>query len=312
MIDKLLKEEKNKVGRPKLADSVAIKKAKISILICLLICIFLVFSFICILKGVSPLDYGYNLTLGKLTGNIKMNDGLIVDGYYNSSYDYIMDIKIKDSISKYSGNYKYTLYYLKNNKWIKSNTEEINRETENIKIKIKSKKNENVTWKIKFQIVNSAYIEKSYAPFGWKYVDSKDDSEKYIYKVFTVRGYYSPVNLNEIKEFEKDKGKIGIYTTKKDPRVLNLVLLDGKYNVKVKYTDISGKEVILANDKDIEKEISYKIPNLERSTKVTVIVGFNNSSIKNKVLSNWKISNNKNNYYATASYIIKPEKSYSY
>lgn len=311
MIDKLLKEDKNPVGRPKLADSIAIKKAKISVLVCLLLCLILIFNLVCIIIKEEPINYAYNLTIGKLTGNIKDSKGLKVKEYYNSSNDYIMDINITDSIDKYSGSYKYTLYYLKNNKWVKDDTKEFLRNTKNISIKIKSKKNENVTWKIKFQIVNSSNIEKSYAPFSWKYVDSKENNEKYIYKVFTVKGYYSPISLSEIKESNKNKDKIRIYTTKENPRILNLNLPDGSFNVKVKYTDMSGKEVILADEKNIENNAVYKIPSLERSTKVTFDIYDNNSSIKDKVLSNWKIiKDKKNKKYATTSYIVKPEKSY--
>lgn len=317
MIERLLKEEeKAKVGRPKLADSDAVRKAKIMLFLSLLLCFILTFVLVCNIKGESPINYGYNLTIGKLTGNVNNKDGLKVKEYYNSSKDYVMDIKVPDSVDKYSGSYKYTTYYLKNNKWIKNETKEFERGKRKIKVKIASKKNENVTWKIKFQIINGSKIEKSYAPFSWKYVDAKENIDKYIYKIFTVKGYYSPVNLTEIKEFKKDKSKIGVFTTKGEPRILRLNLPEGKYNVKVKYTDISGKEVVLANDKEVEKEMQYKIPNQERSTKVTIMVENNNNSkgnLEKKMLSNWIINKGKNgNYYATTHYIVKPESSYNY
>ena len=315
MIERLLKEEKAKVGRPKLADSLIVKRAKIELLLSLLSCFILTFLLICNLKNESPVNYGYNLTIGKLTGNINNKDGLKVKEYYNSNHDYVMDIKIPDGIDKYSGSYRYTIYYLENNKWIKKETKEFERGRRKIRVKIVSEKNKNITWKIKFQIVNGSNIEKSYAPFLWKYVDAKENADKYVYKIFTVKGYYSPVNLSEINEFEKNKSKIGVYTLKEDARELKVSLPDGKYGIKIKYTDVSGKEVVLANDKNIEKEALYKIPNQERSTKVTIMVENDNDSksdMEKKTLSNWTISKGKNgNYYATNHYIIKPYASYN-
>ena len=317
MIERLLKEEeKAKVGRPKLADSNEVRKAKITLFLSLLSCFILGFVLVCIIKNESPIEYGYNLTIGKLTGNVNNKDTLNVKDYYDSNHDYIMDIKIPDSVDRYSGSYKYTIYYLKNNKWVKKETKEFERGKRRIKVKIVSEKNKNITWKIKFQIVNGSKIEKSYAPFLWKYVDAKENVDKYVYKIFTVKGYYSPVNLSEIKEFEKSKNKIGVYTLKEDARELRVSLPDGKYGIKIKYTDVSGKEVVIADDKEIEKEALYKIPNQERSTKVTIMVENDNNSkgnMEKKTLSNWTINKGKNgNYYATNHYILKPESSYNY
>lgn len=314
MIEKLLKEEeKNKVGRPKLADSYDIKKAKVYLFINLLSCFILIFLLISTIKGLSPLNYAFNLTIGKLTGKTLNEDAFMVKEYYDEDSNFVMNINT-NNIDKYSGSYKYTTYYLKNNKWLKKETKDIERGKRNIKIKIESKENENVTWKIKFQIVNASSIKKSYAPFLWNFQDAKKNIDKYAYKVFTVKGYYSPITLNEIKEYKKDKNKIGVYTTKKEPRIFNINLPNGKYDIKIVYTDLNGKEVVLANDKEKENKASYKIPNIERSTKVTikVISDINNKDEFNKmVLSNWKVDKSKNNnYYAINSYIVKPEKSY--
>lgn len=312
MKGKLLKEEKAKVGRPKLAEENAIKKAKISIAFCFLLCLFLVLSFICQLSGESFNDFVYKLSFNKLTGMGNNPNGFIEKSYYDSSYNYVMEIKIPDSVDRYSGSYKYTTYYLKGNDWVKDKTENIEKGTRNIKLKLDSKKNENITWKIKFQIVNGAKIKESYAPYSWKFVDAKNASDKYVYKIFTVKGYYSPVTISEIKEANKNKKKLNVTTDKKDPRTLNVNLPDGNYDVLVKYTDITGKDDVLAKDKNVSKKVSYKIPSLDRSTKVTIMVySSDKKSLEKNILSNWKIKSDKNKAsYATNYYVVKPEKSY--
>lgn len=146
----LLKEEKNKVGRPKLAGTSVVRKAEILIAFSLCICFVLAFCFICELEGTDPKKRAYTLTIGKLTGNIKNPNGFIIKDYYDKDYNYIMDIKIPESIKNYSGSYKYTTYYLSNNGWKEKETKPFDKD---IKIKLESKKNKNVTWKVKLQIV---------------------------------------------------------------------------------------------------------------------------------------------------------------
>lgn len=312
MMEKLLKEEKAKVGRPKLADDSIIKKAKISIAFCLLLCLILLFSFISIINGQTPFKYARELTLKKLFGMNSNPNGFIEKSYYDNSNNYVMEIKIPDKVDRYSGSYRYTTYYLKANSWIKKETVNIEKGTRKIRIKINSSKNKNVTWKIKFQIVNGAEVNESYAPFSWKFVDAKNTSDKYVYKIFTVKGYYSPISLEEIKEANKNKDKIRVSTTKDNPRNLIVNLPNGNYDLLVKYTDINGKEIILSKDKNISKKIIYNIPNLERSTKVTIRVwSLDKKNLEDKILSNWKIMKDKDdNNYATNYYIVKPEKSY--
>ena len=74
----LLKDEKNKVGRPRLANDEVLKKAKISIAIGLIISFILMFSFFSILKGTTPTKYAYSLTLEKLFGELTNKNGFIV------------------------------------------------------------------------------------------------------------------------------------------------------------------------------------------------------------------------------------------
>ena len=304
---------KAKVGRPKLADDSAVKKAKISIAISFFLCFVLLFSFISILNNQSPIEYSYKIIRNKLNAMNSNPKGFIEKSYYDSNHDYIMEIKITESVDKFSGSYRYTTYYLGNNGWKKDKTIDVKKGTRNIKIKLDSKKNENVTWKIKFQIVNGAEVKESYAPFSWKFVDAKDTADKYVYKVFTVKGYYSPVSINEIKEANKKKDTINVYTTKEEPRNMNINLPDGTYNITIKYTDVNGKQMLLSSDKNVTKKISYKIPNIEKSTKVTIMIWNNNANLEKKILSNWKLKKDKNNNsYATNYYVVKPEKSYEY
>lgn len=311
MRDWLLKEEKAKVGRPRLAADDAVKKAKLLITICLMICTIMAFSFISIIKGISPAQYAYRLTFEKLLGTTENPDGFITKDYYDDDYNYVMEIKVPKEVSKYSGYYKYTTYYLKDNGWVKKESNKYPNDTKSFKIKIDSLKNKNVTWKIELQVLNASVINKSYAPSSWTFVDAKKQEDKLAYKVFTVKGYYSPVTTEEINEAGKSPNKVAVETTRENPRGFILLLPEGTYDVMVKYTDASGKEVLLSKDKGIEKRKVYEVPNLNRSTKVSFKVWPKTGNIKGLGLSNWKVFKDKHNdEYLTNSYVLKPAKSY--
>lgn len=310
MKDWLLKEEKNKVGRPKLADENVLKKAKMSIFFSILLCVFLSFYFYCNIKGEQPLKFAYHLTLEKVFGAIENKDGFIVSYKYDNDYNYVMEFNVPSSVSNYSGSYKYTLYEMDKNTWKEKETKEFDRNTKSFKINVKSLKNQNKTWKIKLQIVNASSIKKSYAPAGWSFVDSDKNSDMYTYKVFTVKGYYSPVSLNELKEAKKSKDKISVDTKKNDPRcfVINLPANE-TYDIKIKYTDLNNKSIILSDDKVVTGTKTYKVPNLDRTSLVTIDVY--NSKISSLKLSNWKEKTDKGgNTYITNTYVLKPEAAY--
>lgn len=310
MRDWLLKDEKAKVGRPKLANEEVLKKAKVSIALSLLVCFIMTFSFMSTLKGVSPFTLAYHLTLEKMFGALENKNGFIVKTTYDKDSNYVMEFSIPENVDRYSGSYKYTLYEMNGNSWIEKETKEIEKGTTNFKINIKSLKNKSKTWKIKFQIVNGSKIKESYAPFGWTFVDAEDNANMYAYKIFTVKGYYSPVSLDEIKESKKNKDKVTIITKKEDPRQFTLNLpSNNTYNVSVKYTDANAKKVLLADDKDVSGRKTYSIPNMNRITQVTFkIYSSNLDGIK---LSNWKKeTDKKGNSYITNTYVLKPEQTY--
>lgn len=305
----LLKDEKKKVGRPKLASDDVLKKAKISMAVSLVICFVLMFSFFSILKGTSPTKLAYSLTFEKMFGMLENKNGFLVNDFYDSNDNYVMEFKVPDVVYNYSGSYKYTLYELSNNEWKKTESKSFDNETKSFKVKIKSVKNQNKTWKIKLQITNASNIKKSYAPASWYFNDAEKSKDMYAYKVFTVKGYYSPVTNEEIKLANKNQDKITIETKKGDPRTFILNLPNGNYNVIVKYTDASSKEVLLANDKNVTGTLKYSVPGLNRSTKVSFkIYGSNVNELK---LSNWKyVENSKKGNYITNTYILKPENTY--
>lgn len=302
-------EEKNKVGRPRLAKEEALKKAKISIALSLVLCLVLSFYFVSTLMGTSPLKLAYHLTLEKAFGAIENKDGFIVNYKYDNDSNYIMEINVPKSVDKYSGSYKYWLYEMKGNSWKEKETGEFEKGTNDFKIKIKSLKNKNKTYKIKLQIINASKIDKSYAPAGWNFNEALENSNMYAYKVFTVKGYYSPVTLEEIKEAKKNENKITISTTREDPRtfILNLPT-DNTYNVNITYTDASSKTNELVNEENVSGIKNYSIPSLNRSTLVTFkIYGDNVSKLK---LSNWEEDKDKNGNYITNTYVLKPENTY--
>ncbi len=306
----LLKEEKNKVGRPKLADVDAIKKSKKMIVLSLLLCLVLSFFLIDIVTGKSPLKTIYHLTLEKTFGALENKDGFMVNYKYDDNHDYVMEFKVPNSVSNYSGGYKYSLYEMTKNEWELKKVKEYDSNTKSFKIKINSVKNQNKTWKIKLEITNAAKIDKSYAPSGWNFNDGEKNSDKYAYKVFTVKGYYSPVLNEEIKEAKKSKGKIVVSTLKENPRNFTVTLPDNNiYKIIVKYTDVSNKNVMLKTFDNAVNKINVVVPNVNKSTKVTFMIYGNN--IKKLKLSNWKYKKDNNKKaYITNSYILKPENTY--
>lgn len=306
----LKEEEKAKVGRPKLANEDVIKKAKLSLCLSLFLCIVLSFFLASQITGEDPLKLAYSISLEKVFGALENKDGFIIKESYNKNNDYVMEVNIPTSVDNYSGSYKYTLYEMKNNSWKEKESKEIKEGTSSFKIVVKSLKNQNKTWKIKLQIVNGSKINKSYAPYGWSFVDANNNEDKYTYKIFTVKGYYSPVELSEIKEANNSNNKVTLSTKKNKPRSFILNLPDNNnFDVIVKYTDVNSKKVILANDKKASGTKVYNIPNLNRSTLVTFKIYSNN--IKKLKLSNWKTNTDSNdNTYITNTYILKPEKAY--
>ena len=310
----LLKEEKAKVGRPKLANEAEIKKSYILIASSLLICVVMLLTFVSILKDMTPFEYINSIVGIKLDGIVENKDGFIVSSRYNQKGNYILKIKASDTVKSYSGSYNYTTYYLKNNNWVEFETKQIPKDKDSFEIEFESLKNENRTWKIKLQIINSSGTNKSYAPSSWQFVDANKMEDKYAYKVFTVKGYYSPVPLDESKETMKSKDKINISTSKNDPRTLVLDAFDYTYDVCVTYTDTSGKKTNISNKKGITGKSNYTIPNFKQSVKVTVKVWINSLSkkeLESKKLSTWTLEEDKNKKsYITVTYILKPEESY--
>ena len=230
----LKEEEKNKVGRPRLADNDAISTAKKLVYLGFIMVIILSFSFICVLKGESPQKILYNMTLEKVFGALENKDGFIVSNYYDKNYDYIIDVKVPLSVRKYQGNYKYTLYKSEKNSWIKKEEKVIDKSKKEFTIKVSSIRNKNVTWKVKLELVNASKVDKSFAPSNWSFVDSKD-SKKYAYNIFTVKGYYSPVDNRDINI--KDSSKISITTPKNNPRKFIVDLKDNNGTIDAYYTD---------------------------------------------------------------------------
>ncbi len=299
-------EEKNKVGRPKLADSKTMKQAKALLFFSFSLCVVLSFCFISALKEVNPASYAYELTFSKLLASATNKNGFIVKMYYDDNEDYAINVKVTDAVYKYSGDYKYTLYYLSDDEWKEFETKTIDKEKRDFNISIESLKNENRTWKLKLQIINGAKIEESYAPSGWHFVNSKNQDDMYAYKIFTVKGYYSPVTLKEIKESKKNKDKIYLLTNKNAPRKF-ILKTPSKVNINVKYTDINDKEVWLVKGKEVQDGFTFSVPNLEKSTKVNIKICSNSISVNDLKLSNWR--DDKNNCISNI-YILKPEKSY--
>lgn len=301
----LLKEDaKNKVGRPKLADTDEIKKSKKMILFGLIIVFILGFMFISTMKNIKPYELLYNISLEKIFGKLENKDGFIVNNYYDKNKDYIIDVKVPLSVSKYQGSYKYTLYKLKNDIWVKKEEKTISRTKNEFKIKVLSKRNINTTWKIKLELVNAANVDKSFAPSSYTFVDSKD-AKKYAYNVFTVKGFYSPVNNSDSS---LNDNKISVTTPKNNPRKFIIDLKNNTGNLKVTYTDSTKK--INTLDKLTKKGniVSFVIPNSNKLTNIKISFKTNNDSdIKP---NSWVKETKSDGIYYLGNYNLKPESSY--
>ena len=118
-------EEKNPVGRPKLAREDVLKKAKASIYISIAICIMLSVCFFAEMKDEDPLKFTYHLTFEKLFGAIENKNGFIVKEKYDNESNYVMEVSIPSVIDRYQGSYRYTLYEMDGNSWKEKETKEI-------------------------------------------------------------------------------------------------------------------------------------------------------------------------------------------
>ena len=300
MIEWLLKEEKAKVGRPKLADSEVVNKAKKILVISFISCALLIFGFICSYQNVSPLTYLHHLTLERYTGSIYNNAGFNIKEYYNNDNDLIIDFKLGELSKK--ANYKYEIYKLVNNEWKKYETKSIN-SSKNFKIKFESLKNKNQTFKVNLYVSSSSNIDKSYIPFSWELINTASNKKLAAYKVFTVKGYYSPVSLSEEKNATKNPNSISVLTDKNKPRSFKLDLKGGKYKVIVKYTDDTGKKVVLSNSVVNDKKV-YTIPKVNKLSEVTFTIY--GDDVTSKSLDNWTTGSG----YIENTYLLKPEGSY--
>lgn len=315
MKDWLLKTDtKNKVGRPRLADDKEVKKAVILIAFSLLLCFILGFSFVCQVKNVNPVEQAYSFTFSKLFGSLQNKNGFVVKENYDNENNYIMEIKPTAVVNSYSGSYKYVLYKLTGSSWKEIETEVYSYKTKSIKVKINSLENKNETYKICLYILNGSKIKKSFAPTKWQYSDSSNQAEKHAYKVFTVKGYYSPVKTSETKEVNSKKEVINVSTDKINSRLFTLSVPSYNYRILVKYTDEVGKEITLEDNKNATSQSVYKIPNVNKISTVTFMVWPYNISKKEleKIkLSNWNLETDTNgNYYVKGVYTLKPEKNY--
>lgn len=308
----LLKDyEKAKVGRPKLANEEVLRKAYISIILSFIVCVVMIFIFVCNIKGLKPLNVLYKNTIQRLTASSSNTTGFIVKEKYNSSSDYIMELTPSNKIKSYDGKYKYILYKLDKNNWKKIDEKIVDKKDDKIKIKVESLKNTNATYKVSLYILDSKKITRSFEPFSWKYVDSKKDSEKHAYKVFTVKGFYSPVPNDEIKEAKKSKdNKIIVYTNKDDSRKFYVNVPNGTYKINVKYTDDEEKEILLKKDENMTGITSFIVPSTNKLSKVTIKI-WQDSNIEKLKLSNWTLKKDKqNNDYITNTYLLKPSAKY--
>lgn len=315
MRDWLLKTDtKKKVGRPKLADDREVKKAVVLIAFSLLLCFILGFSFVCQVKKINPIDQVYSLSFSKLFGSLQNKNGFMVKENYDDENNYIMEIEPTAIVNSYSGSYKYVLYKLTGSSWEEVETKVYSKKTKSIKVKINSLENKNETYKISLYILNGSKIKKSFAPIKWEYSDSSNQAEKHAYKVFTVKGYYSPIKTSEAKEVNSKKEVIHTFTDKINPRLFNLSVPFYNYRTLVKYTDEVGKEIILEDNKSNIGKSVYKIPNVNKISTVTFMVwpyNISKKELEEIKLSNWKLEIDSNgDYYVKGVYTLKPERNY--
>ncbi len=301
----LLQDEKAKVGRPKLATENLINKSKKMLVIAFLSCFVLSFFFVSEINGKEPIKYAYSLTFAKLFGQIENPNGYKVKTKYSKDKNYIMDITVPATVKKLEGKLIYTTYYLKNNEWIEFEKKEI--KNDNYRIIFKSKKNKNTTWKIKLQLVDSIKYKNTYEPSTWSFYKSDKKNESYAYKIFTVKGYYSPVPILELNDIKKKE--IYISTPKSNPRKFTFNIDKYKYDIKVTYIDSSGTKVKLVDKKDVLGNTSYEIPEMERATNVTFKICIDELSkdkLEKIVPSTWKVEKS----CLEAKYILKPKAAY--
>ena len=313
MKEYLLKEDKkNKVGRPRLADSIVLKKAVYLLIFSFILSFILIFGFICEIKNVNPISYAYSLTFEKLVGNIKGNKNFLVTEDYLQNGNFIMKFKPQEKVLQYQGKYKYVLYKLSDSKFKKVKEETFDIDTKEFSVDIKRSINKNETYKINLYVLNASKITDSYAPIGFSFSKAKNQNEMYSYKIFTVKGKYSPINNEDLKE--NNVNKISVTTDFLNPRKFNIEVPNYSYNILVKYTDESSKDIILANDKNLNGLSSYVVPCINKVSNVIIKIWPNvNSKVKieNIKLSSWNLNQDKNNnYYISNTYLLKPEKAY--
>lgn len=309
----LLKEDKkNKVGRPRLADSIVLKKAVYLLIFSFILSFILIFGFICEIKNVNPVTYAYALTLEKLAGNIRGDKNFLVTESYLKNGDFIIKFKPQEKVLQYQGKYKYVLYRLSDSKFKKVKEETFDINTKEFSAKVKRNINKNDTYKINLYVLNASKIEDSFAPSGFTFSNSENQNEMYSYKIFTVKGKYSPINNEELKENKENK--ISVTTDYQDPRKFNVEVPNYSYNILVKYTDESSKDIILADYKNLNGPSSYVVPCVNKVSNVTIMI-WPNIKTKNEIedikLSSWNLKQDKNNnYYISNTYLLKPEKAY--
>ena len=231
-------DEKAKVGRPRLAKDELISKARYSIFISLAICLVLGYCLFSYLNGKSPLDSIYSVSLKKVFGELSNKNGFIVNSYYDSNQDYIMNIKASDKVKSYQGNYVYQTYYLKNNKWVLKDEKEIYTNKESFKIKFESKEIPNNNASI-YEFVSKVQ-EKSENGYSIG-IDTSPNSQVSI---------YDPIFKDYVETSDKHRG-----------HMMTFKRFDDNYNVVV---ESWGREFIISN-KDIKK-VCYQASKLEGAT----------------------------------------------
>lgn len=309
----LLKDEKAKVGRPKLADTEIKRRAIILLLICLLACFILSFCFVCTIKQVKPVDYAIELSKSKLSGIIKNKEGFDISEKYKDN-NYIIKVKVPSTVSRYSGNYKYTLYELKKDKYKELDSKEYDNKTKEFDIIVKQKRNRNVTYKVKIELINASKVTKSFAPNNWKFQESSDKSLGYAYNIFTVKGYYSPISSKEYKEIKDNEEKINIITDELNPRNFVINSSKIKYDYSITYTDQYDKKVSVKKIENVIGKSNYVVPNINKISIVTIKIWpkeIDYKDIEKYKLSNYELKKDSNgSYYYKVSYNLKPEANY--
>lgn len=309
MIEWLLKEEeKNKVGRPRLASEKRKKIATVMAISGILIVIVLSINFISMIKGKSFVEIVNSIPIKALKSVVKNKNGFVVTKKYTYS-TYEMTI-LTDNVSNYSGNYKYTLYKLSKGKYKEIKSETFDNSYEKFNVVIDRIVNKNENYKIKLEILNGSSINDSFAPVGWQYVNSNKNNKVYAYYIFTVKAKYNPITRNEIKESKKKKNKIFVRTSDNNPRKFIIDCKDVICDITVFYTGNDGKKTQLISKENKTNEIIFAVPSVYKTSLVTVNIK-SQEDLKKLKLSNWKLKKDKNKInYITNSYLLKPESAY--